>query len=83
MGTGDPQVEEFDRRLARREATLREQVAALKQRVPHADAPCDETEREALAALRRELDCIVAARRAVATLRSGAATGGLPAHRRS
>ena len=83
MATGDPQVEEFDRRLAHREATLREEVAALTQRVPDADAAVDAPAQETLAALRRELDCIVAARRAVATLRPGAASDVLSAYRRS
>jgi hypothetical protein len=82
VATGDPQADEFDRRLARREATLREEVAALTRRVSDADAAVEDTALETLAALRRELDCIVAARRAVATLRPCAARDVLPAHRR-
>ena len=77
-------VEEFEARLSEREAHLRAGLSDLETQLAELEAfvasgcagPVEHAAlRAAFETLRRELDCIVSARSAVATLRPGA--GGL------
>jgi hypothetical protein len=83
-------AEAFDAKLAEREAAVRAGLAELEEQLEELDTLARRgctgaveraTLRDAFETLRRELDCIVAARRAVATLRPDAARADLAALR--
>lgn len=94
--TGEPETAsggrdaaEMERRLEARAALLRDAISEREERLEalesRGDAPSVRAARvalrEDLASLRDELECLHAARRAVATLRPTAPAAGLPDHR--
>jgi hypothetical protein len=85
-----PRVQEFEARLSQREAVVRAGLADLELQLSALQAlvtsgcegPAEEAMlADAFASLRRELDCVVSARRAVASLRTDVSRSSLAAHR--